>query len=462
MLDEMGEKHNLCPFELSLQMIPWVDIIVCDYNYVFDPLVRLTAFAEHERSMGFLIDEAHNLGDRSRAMYSATLDSRQIRELRRACKTVLPQLARSADSVNRSMGRVVNAYDQLPAAENELPKSLVKAVDRCLDVFAELDINGSDLGAEKSTAVWECFKELYRFKVIAQLFGDSHRVLIEADGKGAKRHTCIRLACLDASDRLEKAFKGIHSAAVFSATLRPEQYHLNILGLAGCENTLQLPSPYSVEQTGCFVCNWVDTRYREREKSAHHLTELIHLVRHAKHGNYLVFFPSHAYMSQIAEQYSKAYPDEDMVVQQRSSQAEDRQEYLDNFFTKRNALGFAITAGVFGEGIDYAGESLIGAIVVGTGLPGLSLQQTLLKDHFDAGGLNGFDYAFRYPGFTRVLQAAGRVIRSETDRGIVVLVDPRFNDQFYKNLYPPQWNVTPCVDSSCLLQNLDEFWNDVV
>ena len=167
-------------------------------------------------------------------------------------------------------------------------------------------------------------------------------------------------------------------------------------------------------------------------------------------------------MSQIAEQYSKAYPDEDMVVQQRSSQAEDRQEYLDNFFTKRNALGFAITAGVFGEGIDYAGESLIGAIVVGTGLPGLSLQQTLLKDHFDAGGLNGFDYAFRYPGFTRVLQAAGRVIRSETDRGIVVLVDPRFNDQFYKNLYPPQWNVTPCVDSSCLLQNLDEFWNDVV
>jgi len=458
-LDEIGEKYDLCPFELSLQMIPWVEIIVCDYNYVFDPLVRLTAFAEHEGSIGFLIDEAHNLGDRSRSMYSAALDSRQHKEVKRVCKSALPQLARSADSINRSMSRVASSHDNLPAADDELPKALVKAVDRCLDVFAELDINGSSLDREKLATVWDWFKELYRFRVIAQLFGESHRVLIEVDGKGTKRHTSIRLICLDASDRLEKAFKNIHSAAVFSATLRPAQYHLNVLGLRNCENTVQLPSPYTVDQTGCFICNWVDTRYRAREDSAQNLTELIHLVRHAREGNYLVFFPSHAYMSQIVEHYQKMYPDEDIVVQQRITQTEDRQEYLDSFFNKRNALGFAITAGVFGEGIDYTGESLIGAIVVGTGLPGLSLQQSLLKDHFDAGGFNGFDYAFRYPGFTRVLQAAGRVIRSETDQGIVVLVDPRFNESFYRDLYPPQWNLTPCVDGNQLLQGLDQFWN---
>ena len=306
--------------------------------------------------------------------------------------------------------------------------------------------------------VWDWFKELYRYRVIEQLYNDKHRTLIEREGSGKQQEISLRLVCLDASDWLSSSFKRLHSAAVFSATLRPVDYQASVLGLADAGNTLSLPSPFTSEQLACLVCDWIDTRYKNREQSAQELVDLIHRVSCLQQGNYLVFFPSYAYMRQIHRLYTIRYPDAVTAIQEQGSGAEARDAFLAQFTPKTRTLGFAIMAGVFGEGIDYKGDSLIGAIVVGTGLPGLGLEQSLLQQQFTDNGQNGFDYACRFPGLTRVLQAAGRVIRSESDKGIIVLVDPRFNSPFYRDLLPHFWQPKSCSTVNTVCELLEDFW----
>ena len=312
-----------------------------------------------------------------------------------------------------------------------------------------------------TTGAWppvvrDWYKELFRYRVIEELFSENHRTLLLTNEKGDSQ---LKLACIDASDRLAKSFERVHSAVVFSATLRPQEYFLDTLGLAGTAQTLTLESPFAAEQLSCQVCGWIDTRFNSRQRSAPQLVELIKTVYAGKAGNYLVFFPSYAYMQEIFNLFKIAHPDVPVVIQERGN-PESRSEFLDHFVEESATLGFAIMGGVFGEGIDYRGDQLVGAIVVGTGLPGLGLEQNLLSEHFTAMGLDGFDYAFRYPGFTRVLQTGGRVIRSESGRGVVVLVDTRFNSAFYRSLFPASWSPEYCSGNDQLKSVLRSFWMD--
>jgi len=470
-IDAVASEYDICPFELSLQMLRWADIVICDYNYLFDPLVRLTVFAERENSIGFLIDEAHNLGDRARSMYSAQLSRQQNLAVTAVCKDSFPAVANVARALNRAIARIANAAekaDALPAAVEEVPTGLSRAVEKCLETLLGEDSSVStapdaDNPVTESKGnwpevVWQWFKELYRFRVIEQLYNEKHRTLIEREGTGKQQEVSVRLVCLDASDWLNTSFKRLHSAAVFSATLRPVDYQASVLGLADEGNTLTLPSPFSREQLACLVCDWIDTRYKHREYSAQELVDLIHRVCHSQQGNYLVFFPSYAYMQQIYRLYTMRHPEVETAIQEQGGGAQARDAFLSQFTPQTCTLGFAIMAGVFGEGIDYKGDSLIGAIVVGTGLPGLGLEQSLLQQQFIENGQNGFDYACRYPGLTRVLQAAGRVIRSERDKGIIVLVDPRFNSPFYRQLLPDFWEPKSCSTIAAVGDSLAEFW----
>lgn len=468
-IDRVATEFQVCPFELSLQMLPWVDYVFCDYNYVFDPLVRLTYFAEHEKHIGFLVDEAHNLSDRARMMYSAQLSQAQNLTVERDCKKQFPLLAKRASGLNRALTRwhasraVVEEpdIDQSTVSDDanewattKKPDTVTRAVAKCLE-----EIEATVEFGLLPNSVTEWFKELFRYRVIEELFSESHRTLSrETDGFGKNRIE-LRLVCIDASDRLRTSFKQLHSASVFSATLRPQHFFMDSLGLPEESTAMTLQSPFNPEQMACLVCSYIDTRYHARQRSLEDLVALIHRVSSGKPGNYLVFFPSYAYMEQVSDLYRERYPDQYMLVQQRYSDTRARTEFLDEFDGSRRVLGFAIMGGIYGEGVDFPGEKLLGAIVIGTGLPPSDTEQKLISRGFADKGLDGFDYAYRYPGFTRVLQTAGRVIRSREDCGVVVLVDQRFAQPFYKALYPVHWNTQIFRDLGGVESRLDGFWS---
>lgn len=457
-IDRVAREHNVCPFELSIQMVRYADIIVCDYNYVFDPLVKLISLIDNASHTGFLLDEAHNLADRSREMYSARLKSSQAREIASICADELPLIASAAKSLNRKLSKIASGFDVLPASATELPDGLMKLVDKAMQAIMEGEVSTAPLTSERKIKVWEWFRELVRAQVVGQMFDRQHRVFVDQSKSGRHRTVQLDLSCIDASCYVGKTFAQLHAAVIFSATLKPYHFHLDMLGLTETVEALSLPPVYSPEQTGCYLCTWIDTRYRSRKGSAENLVNLIHTVVSARPGNYLVFFPSYEYMQSIAAAYVDRFSDALVVVQQKDTNAADREAFLENFVPSGNTLGFAIMAGVYGEGLDYQGDALIGAIVVGTGLPGYSLQQQQRKDSLDSDGYNGYDYTYRFPGFVRVLQAAGRVVRSESDKGVVVLVDPRFNTQFYKRMFPSNWQARQCDNQHGLSENLSEFW----
>ncbi len=457
-IDRVAHQHNVCPFELSLQMVRYADFVICDYNYVFDPLVKLISLIDNADTIGFLVDEAHNLADRSRAMYSARLNTAQLREIVAICENELASIASAAKSLDRKLSSIASSFESLPASTNELPGGLMKQLDKAVQAILESEVAAASLPSEQKFKVWEVLRELMRSQVIGTMFDHQHRLFVDEFKSGRRRNIQLDLSCIDASRFVGKTFEQLHAAVVFSATLRPYHFHMDMLGLPETVTALSLPPVYKPEQTGCYLCTWIDTRFHSRQKSGEDLVQLIHSVINARSGNYLVFFPSYQYMQTIAAAFGTRFPGTRILVQDRDSSSSERESFLKNFEKAGCTLGFAIMAGVYGEGLDYQGDALIGTIIVGTGLPGYDLKMQERKDSLDTEGYNGFDYAYRFPGFVRVLQAAGRVIRSESDKGVVILVDPRFNTQFYRRMFPSNWQATQCDQQDALDHQLCEFW----
>lgn len=458
LLNEVATKYQVCPFELSLQILPWVTLVICDYNYVFDPLVRLTVFSEPDKRLLLLLDESHNLIDRARNMYSARLTRKQNQAVIKSCKSQHPELAKALKSLTRALDRWAKTNTESEWVDQEAPKTITKAVSRCIEAYSLEATSNPPL--PDGTSEW--FKELFRYVVIEDLFDDQHRTLTQKSNNSGYRDVELRLVCVNASGYLNKSISLFRAGVAFSATLRPLEYFRQSLGMPDETQGMLLESPFEPDRLGVYVCPYIDTRYRQRHLSSAALVELIHSVYASRRGNYLVFFPSYRYLESVLDDFSRNYPHIETVSQQRSSGAEEREYFLQQFEDGKAMLGFAIMGGVFGEGIDYQGERLIGSILVGTGLPSLGLEQQQIADDYAAMGLNGFDYAYRYPGFTKVLQTAGRVIRSEQDRGVVVLADARFSEIFYQSLYPAHWLVQVCKQQKHLQGKLEDFWQEVI
>ena len=447
-LDAAAHKHQLCPFELSIQLVPWMDVVICDYNYVFDPLVRLTTVVENARQITLLIDESHNLVDRARSMYSAEL-SRQ--DARRAEKQSAnnPALAKSFASVARAIKRTTEEAEQT-VAEELSPLPVSRAVLKSVSSFSEA-LDGAAFPAELT----DWFKALFRYAAIDDLYGEHHRALLSQNNKDRQ----IKLACLNATDKLEASFQSFHSVVCFSATLSPSTIYQRNLGLPPDTLQQQLPSPFDPSHLGCFLCNDIDTRFAARQASKPALISVIEQLYRARPGNYLVFFPSYAYLNDLLDAFSTEHPDIPVIAQTRTTDPEEREAFRQHFAQAGNQIGFAILGGVYSEGVDFLGDSLLGAVIVGTGLQAVSTEQQLIQADFERQGLDGFDYAFKYPGMTRVLQAAGRVIRSESDRGVIVLADRRFNQAFYRQLMPQLWQVRALRQHTYLASELKSFWH---
>ncbi|MFN2145933.1 MAG: ATP-dependent DNA helicase [Anaerolineales bacterium] len=459
-IEEIAREYEVCPFEFSLDLALWVDCIICDYNYAFDPRVHLRRFFDFStEAYVFLIDESHNLPDRARSMFSAELDKSTVLALRRALKDPLPALAKKLSAINQVLldKRKECQAEDLPAlVEHELPEKLLKAV-RAFSQKAEdwLVLNrASAFRLELLDFYFACSNYLRT----AEYFDSFYVSYFERRGKSDLK---AKLFCIDPAPMLADPLDRSRSTIFFSATLLPMDYFKQLLtGDADHPNRVYR-SPFPRENVSLLVHNRISTKYARRADSYAPIASAIEAVCSAQVGNYLVFFPSYAYMAAVLELLKERLPEEQLLVQDRGMSEVEREAFLDQFSagSQETLIGFAVMGGIFGEGIDLVGERLIGAVVVGVGIPQLGLERDLIKEYFDRQNNNGFAYAYQYPGFNRVLQATGRVIRTESDRGIIVLIDERFTHARYRRLFPEQWGGYQIVQSEAeISQRLARFW----
>lgn len=457
-IERVADQYQVCPFELTLELVDWADCIIGDYNYAFAPGVVLQRlFGEDADPHAVLVDEAHNLVDRSREMFSAQLSKASILSLRRQLKTALPGVYKSLGRINTWMATMRRSCCEKGEAvriDTAMPAELL---DKLQDFLwgAERWLMRNEPGNFRQELL-EIFFTCLRFVRVAEGY-DRRYVTTYALEKDELR---IKLFCVDPSHLLEKAWANCQSAVLFSATLTPVDYFQDILGCDPHAGRLNLPSPFPAENFRVYSANHISTYYRDRQQSCPDVSAMLaELVRHRK-GHYLLFFPSYAYMQQVHDHFSEACPDIKTMVQVPDMSESDREDFLGRFCTHvdETLAGFAVLGGIFGEGIDLKGDHLTGAAIVGVGLPGICPERDVIRDYYDQVNRQGFAFAYQYPGINRVLQAAGRVIRSEADRGVVLLIDSRYGRRDYGGFFPAHWQVCRVLSRDRLTRALSRFW----
>ena len=456
-LEEYARRHRVCPFELSLDLALLADCVICDYNYVFDPRAYLRRFfAAGGGDYVFLIDEAHNLVDRSREMFSAQLDKSRFFQIKKKYKGLSKSLDKVLNSINRGLIEMRKqspdiGFQAVPAR----PDEFIDLVGR-FAAGAELMLKENrELGEDKD------FLQLYfdalGFISVADLYDERYVTLVEA----SRYEVTVKLFCLDPSRLLAECLQRGISTIMFSATLTPLPYFRDILGGTEGDGLLDLDSPFDPGHLCLLVADRVSTRYRDRDRSREEVAGLIHRLVSAQTGNYIVYFPSYKYMRDVYEVFVSLFPGLETVVQGSGMAESEREEFLAGFAAEpeRTLVAFCVLGGIFAEGIDLVGSRLIGVVVVSVGLPQLNPQQDTIMDYFQQKQGRGYEYAYRYPGMNKVLQAAGRVIRSESDQGAVLLIDERYGHRSYLELFPTHWQEYKKVKSApAISKTLRSFW----
>ncbi len=460
LIEELARKHEICPFEFSLDLSLWADCIICDYNYVFDPRVYLHRFFDFDDGVYlFLVDEAHNLPDRAREMYSAELDKKTVQELQRSLKPHLPALAKRLDAINkilREIRKTCQAEEKPALVEHEPPEDLLKAA-RAFSQQAE-DWLALNQPSEFRPALLDFYFACLNYQRAAEYFDTFYVSYFERIGQSNLR---AKLFCLDPAPLLAARLDRGRAAVFFSATLLPIDYFMKLLTGAADHPWRVFQSPFPQENACLLVHNRISTKYEQRADSYAAVAEAIAVTCQTRAGNYLVYFPSYAYLNAVLERLRERLPEGQILAQDRAMNEAAREEFLARFSAtnQETLVGLAVMGGIFGEGIDLVGERLIGVVIVGVGVPQLGLERDLIKDYFDAQNGSGFAYAYQYPGFNRVLQATGRVIRAETDRGIIVLLDERFAHARYRQLFPSHWRGYQIVAAADEIKiRLARFW----
>lgn len=435
-LKKIGEKEGLCPFELSLDLIEWADSIICDYNYIFDPRVGLKRVVEDVRDdLILLVDEGHNLVDRGRDMYSASLNKESILNLRKVLKGKIPNIYKILGTINKSFVEFRHECESEGKDSiyfKEEPDKLYKNLRRFLSESEEL------LPRLPKESFYEDYMNVYfdinKFISISELYSDEYVTYIESIG----RDLTVTLFCIDPSKKLKSIIDKISGTVIFSATISPIDYYMDLLGGDEKSYRLRLESPFDKENLKVSVAP-INTRFLKRRLTINDLLKKVIDFVNSEVGNYFVFFPSYDYLELALENLDKESLSRfQIITQDRVMNEEDRSLFLNKFKEERNVLGFAVLGGVFSEGIDLPGKSLIGSVVVGVGYPKISMEREIIKDYYDE---KGYDYSYIYPGVNKVLQAVGRVIRTEEDRGRALLVDDRYLTKKYKRLLHESFRI---------------------
>ena len=457
-----AEKWQVCPFEMCLDLSVWVDGVICDYNYAFDPNVHLKRFFGENISGDyiFLIDEAHNLVERGREMYSAEISRQTLFTLRKKIRKHFSKLARALDKASRQM---LELEEDLKASQNPyqvlsnpgvLPVTLLTISGELEEILEE-----KNLEEELRKEILEFYFVVRDFLNVSELVDENYVVYTECFGENDFR---LRLFCVNPAANLGEYLKKGRSAVFFSATLFPMLYYRELLTTETDAYGIYVQSPFSAKNRRILIGSDVSSRYTRRNHTEYRkIAEYISRCVWQRQGNYMVFFPSYRLMEDVYQVYEEDFSvDWVRCIRQNSDMTErEREEFLEEFQSREGTLvGFCVLGGIFSEGVDLTGESLIGAIIVGTGLPQIGSEREILKEYYDRKKQSGFDYAYRYPGMNKVLQAAGRVIRTKEDRGVILLLDDRFLGRDYGEIFPREWKDR----SSCRLNTVEEavsrFW----
>jgi len=456
-IEKYAQKHLVCPFEYTLDLTLWADTIICDYNYVFDPAVYLKRFFLGKNgNYVFLIDEAHNLVDRAREMYSATLYKQKFYKLIKAFRGQKLKISKTLNKLNKyfiELGK--NCKENGYFIRKDWDKDFYYLLRNFITASEEYLLEHK--GIDQYDSVLELYFECIAYNRIYELYDEKFTTYIQK----TYDDIYIKLFCLDPSYLLSEALKRGRAGIFFSATLLPMDYHKNILGGKEDDYTICLSSPFDTEKRCLMIADKVSTRFRNRELSMDEITAYIKSVISSKPGNYLVFFPSYQYMKSVFDIFTGNYPEVEVLIQTPAMAEEAREEFLASFKEnpEKTILGFCVLGGIYSEGIDLRSDRLIGVIVVGVGLPQICLERDIIKSYFDTVNVQGYEYSYMYPGMNKVLQAAGRVIRSESDTGIILLIDDRFSYNSYQNLFPKEWFPNEKVNKKNIDKTLKDFWD---
>ena len=464
-LQMLAHRHKVCPFELGLDLSLWCDVVVGDYNYLFDPVVHLARFFETAGDYLFLLDEAHNLPGRARDMHSASLCKSAFYDAKK-------RLGKGKSSLKNALTKVNNIFIEWRHRCEETPgdsrfgktyfeKSRAEEFDRALTKLCEpleIWLDEHREPDETHEALLQLYFDIRTWLRVADTFDDHFVLQIAARGSEVR----AAMLCLDPSDFLAADFAKGRAAVLFSATLAPAGYYKDLCGIPEAR-AVALRSPFDPGHMGLWCAAQVSTRYKDRQESVAKISDLLAVMAAGRAGHYLAFFPSYSYLQQVWENFTARYPTVPTLSQESAMDEKKRADFLAKFLVPdgKLLLGFAVLGGVFGEGVDLTGDSLIGVAIVSPGLPQIGPRQEQLRDYFEQTRGSGFDYAYRYPGMNKVLQAAGRVIRTPQDKGVVLLIDDRFTTPDSRRLMPPHWEHLRVVDSvQALAGELEVFWKN--
>jgi DNA excision repair protein ERCC-2 len=457
-IEQVATAHQICPFEFSLELADWADCVICDYNYAFSPGVVLQRlFEEQSGAHAVLVDEAHNLVDRSREMFSAQLSKGPVLDLRRLLKEPLPGIYRALGRINTWMvgARRGSCPNGQCTTTEALPVELVERLGdflRMAEKWLALNIR-----TDFREALLDFFFEALRFVRVAEGFDQRYAVIYDASGADF----VVKLFCIDPSHQLQLAWQRCRAAVLFSATLTPAGYFQTVLGCSEHSVMLNLSSPFAPANLAVMIADHISTLYREREDSCESVTRIIVDWVRQHTGHYLLFFPSYQYMQMVYSCFAEQCADIETLLQAPEMDEAQRMQFLSSFKQEadRTRVGFAVMGGIFGEGIDLKGDHLAAVAIVGVGLPGINPERDLIRAYYDKVQGCGFAFAYQFPGINRVLQAAGRVIRSEQDRGMVLLIDRRYKEPRYRALLPNHWQPHAVGDEARLKALVRSFWD---
>ena len=464
---QYAEKHQVCPFEMGLDATLFADAVICDYNYVFDPNVYLRRFfsAEKKGNMVLLVDEAHNLVERGREMYSARLVKEDFLAVKRIVKAtlrhekrpevqyLLRKFEKSLEAVNRCLLNWKHECDEF-----EVISDTGMLEFQLLRVLGDYELFAKEYPVlpERDTLL-EFYFNVRRFVAVLENMDEKYRTYLDYD---EERNFRIKLQCMDPSGCLENVMERVRSTVFFSATLLPIRYYREQLGGKKEDAAVYAKSVFSSEQRKVLIARDATTKYTRRGPSEYEkIARYIECFVSAKEGNYLVFFPSYSFMDQVVTRLQER-EHRRLLVQGTDMREREKEEFLEAFDSESedSVIGCCVMGGIFSEGIDLREDRLIGAVIVGTGLPMVCNERELFKNYYEEKKGSGFDYAYLYPGVNKVFQAGGRVIRTVSDKGAILLLDERFMQRQYQELFPREWFPYEVVNCEEMGRVLGEFW----
>lgn len=458
-INKLSDEYNICPFEFFLELSNFCDVVICDYNYIFDPQASLKGILEGKvKDYTILIDEAHNLLDRGRSMYSSKIFKDDFLKLKREFKSKDKGIYNSLDRANKYLiekRKVLENLETKSLVEKEEPSDLYGILRSFLE---KVDIYESK-SSEENSSLLELYFNVYEFLNICGYYGEDFTTLYKLDGNNLE----LSINCLDPSRILKSIMNRFKSVIIFSATLLPMEYFKELYGAQEGDYYVNLTSPFDYKNKLTIVGKDVSTTYSNRKRTLPKIVNYIIECAKSRRGNYLVFFPSYEYMWMVHEEIKKREVDFSLVAQGDHMKEEEKEEFLSLFKEggEKTHLGLAVLGGHFSEGIDLTLDKLIGVIIIGVGMPKICLERESIKEYYNSIGKNGFDYAYVYPGIIKVLQAAGRCIRTERDKGVVLLLDDRYFTNKYKSLLPREWFLNILSESEeGIKKTCEHFWKD--